>query len=91
VGILRGIGCPSGSLRLSMTKARRTRPGLGDGRMQVGGCGAGCCCLGGVLLGLAQFGDGGGQRDELGYQGDGHEGVVAGQVPGQGDHPGGAA
>jgi hypothetical protein len=48
-----------------MAKAWRTRPGLGDGRMQVGGCGTGCRGLGGVLLGLAQLGHGGGQRDEL--------------------------
>jgi hypothetical protein len=74
-----------------MAKAWRTRAGLGDGCVQVGGCGAGCCCLGGVLLGLAQLGDRGGQRDELRHQSDGQEGGVAGQVPGQGDHPGGAA
>ena len=71
MGILRGIGCPSGSLRLSMAKAWRTRAGLGDGRVQVGGCSAGCRGLGSVLLGLAQLGDGGGQRDELGHQSDG--------------------
>jgi hypothetical protein len=74
-----------------MGKAWRMTPGLGDGRVQVGGGGTGCCCLGGVPLSLAQLGDGGGQRGKLGHQGDGHEGGVAGQVPGQGDHPGCAA
>jgi hypothetical protein len=58
--------------------------------MQVRGCRPGRGCLGCVLLGLAQFGDGGGESDELGHECDGQERVVAGQVPGQGDHPGGA-
>jgi hypothetical protein len=44
----------------------------------VGSGGAGCCCLGCVLLGLAQLGDGGGQRDELSYQCNSHEGGVTG-------------
>jgi hypothetical protein len=38
--------------------------------------------LGRVLLGLAEFGHGGGQGDELGDERDGHQRSVAGQVPG---------
>jgi hypothetical protein len=58
--------------------------------MQVRGCRPGGCRLGGVLLGLAQLGDGGGQGDELGHERDGQQRVVAYEIPGQRDHPGGA-
>ena len=75
-------------MRLGMAEAWRLGAGLVDGRMQVSGCGPGRSRLGGVLLGLAQLGDGGGQGDELGHERDGHQRVVAGQVPGQRDHPG---
>jgi len=43
-----------------------------------------------MLLGPAQFGDGGGQGDELGYERDGHERVVAGEIASQCNHPCGA-
>jgi hypothetical protein len=62
--------------------------GLGGGRVQVSGCAPGCCCLGGMLLGLAQIHDRGGQGNELGHERDGHQRVVTGQVTGQRDHPG---
>ena len=67
---------------------RYLRSSLGDGGMQVSGCAPGRSRLGRVLLGLAQFGDGGGQGNELGHERDGHQRVVARQVPGQRDQPG---
>jgi hypothetical protein len=36
-----------------MAETRLPCPRLSDSRMQVGGGSAGCCCLGGMLLGLA--------------------------------------
>ena len=49
--------------------------------MQVRGCRPGGCRLGGVLLSLAQLGDGGGQGDELGHEREGHQRVVACEIP----------
>jgi len=55
--------------------------------MQVGGCGAGRCRLGRVLLCLPKLGHRSGQGDELGHERDSHQRGVAGQIPGQRDHP----
>lgn len=60
-----------------------------DSRMQVGSRVAGRGRLSGVLLGVAQLGDGDGQGNELGHERDGHKRVVAGEVPRQCDHPSG--
>ena len=68
---LSSVGHLGGPGRLDMTEARCPCTGLGDGRVQVGGSGAGRCCLRGMLLGLAQFGDRSSQGDELGHKGDG--------------------
>jgi len=43
----------------------------------VRGCRPGGSRLGGVLLGLAQLGDGGGQGDKLSHKRDSHQRVVA--------------
>jgi hypothetical protein len=88
---LSGAGHAGGAVCLGMTETRCPCPGLGHGRMQVGGGGPGRRCLRGVLLGLAKLGDRGGQGDELGDRGHGQEGAVAGQVPGECDQPGGPA
>jgi hypothetical protein len=74
-----------------MTEVGCPRPGLVDSRMQMYGGGVGCLGLCGQLLRLAKLRDSGGQRDELGHQRYGRQRRVTGQVPGQGDHPGGAA
>lgn len=74
-----------------MTEAARLRPGLVHGRIQMCGGGAGCLCLCGQLLRLAKFGDRGGQRNKLTHQRYRGQRHVTCQVPGQSDHPGGAA
>jgi len=74
-----------------MTEVGCPRPGLINSRMQMSGGGVGCLCLGGQSLRLAKLRDSGGQRDELGHQRYGRQRRVTGQVPGQRDHPGGAA
>ena len=53
--------------------------------MQVGGGGAGRCCLRCILLGLAQLGYRGGEGDELGHQSYGRQRRVTSQVSGEGD------
>jgi hypothetical protein len=54
-----------------MTEERCPCTGLGDGRVQVGGCSAGCRGLCGMLLGLTKLADRSSQGDELGHKGDG--------------------
>jgi len=48
--------------------------------MQMSGGGAGCLCLCGQLLRLAQFRDSCGQRNELGHQRYGRQRRLTGQV-----------
>jgi hypothetical protein len=72
---------------LRVAETRHPGARLRDSRLQVGSRVTGRGCLGGMLLGLAQLGDGGGQGNELGHERDGQERVVASEVPGQGDHP----
>jgi len=81
---------PSTSPRLRVAETRHLGARLRDSRLQVGGRVTGRGCLGSMLLGLAKLGDGSGQGDELGHERDGHQRVVASEVPGQRDHPGGA-
>src|SRR5439155_24517386 len=52
------------SPRLRVAETRHPGACLRDSRLQVGGRITGRGCLGGMLLGLAQLGDGGGQGDE---------------------------
>jgi hypothetical protein len=43
-----------------------------------------------MFLRLPELGHCGGQGDELGHERNGHQRVVAGEIPGQRDNPGGA-
>jgi hypothetical protein len=59
--------------------------------VQSFGGGMGCGGLGGVLLGVAEFGDGFGQRGQPCDEHDRGHGAVAGQVGERGQQPGGLA
>jgi hypothetical protein len=61
------------------------------GGVQLFGGGAGCGGLGGVLLGVAEFGDGFGERGQPGDEHDRRHGPVAGQAGERGHDPGGLA
>ena len=75
---------------MRVAETRHLGARLRDSLMQVASRVTGRSCLGGMLLGLAQLGNGGDQGDELGHERDGQQRVVAGEVPCQRDHPGGA-
>jgi hypothetical protein len=61
--------------------------GLGHCGVHVLRCRASGGRLGGVLLGLAQFGDGGRQRGEVCHQRCGEHCCVVGEVTGHGQQP----
>jgi len=62
---------PGTSPRLRVAVTRHPGARLRDSRLQVGGRVTGRGCLGCVLLGPVQLGDGSGQGDELGHERDG--------------------
>jgi hypothetical protein len=59
--------------------------------MQMGRGSTSGCCLGGVLLGVPQFGDRDGQGHQVRDERGGEHGAVPGDAVGQGYQPGGGA
>jgi hypothetical protein len=79
------------SARVGLAGVRYLGPGMGHGSTQVLRGRAGGGCLGGVLLGVAQFGDGGSERGEVRQQRRSEQGGVVGEVTGHGQQPRGRA